>query len=263
MSNNQIKITYIGGPTAMIEMGGLKLLTDPTFDPAETFYPSGPVTLHKTVGPALTAKSLGQIDWVLLSHDHHADNLDNAGRAMLKDATRVLTTAEGAERLGGNATGLLPWQSVDVPAKNGRTLKITATPARHGPDGGDRGPCIGFVLAFPDAPSSAVYVSGDTVWYDGTAEIANRFNIATAVLFLGAARVPEVAGNDHLTMNGPDGVSAAQAFPKATIVPVHYEGWTHFSEPRAILEPAFRNAGVASRVRWMDLGKTIELPNTN
>ena len=39
---------------------------------------------------------------------------------------------------------------------------------------------------------AAVYISGDTVWYDGVAEIKNRFKIGCAVLFLGAARVPEV-----------------------------------------------------------------------
>jgi L-ascorbate metabolism protein UlaG (beta-lactamase superfamily) len=258
MSKNQLKVTYIGGPTALLELGGLKLLTDPTFDPADTYYPSGPVTLHKTAGPAIALKSLGHIDVVLLSHDHHSDNLDNAGREMLKDADQVLTTTEGAGRLGGNATGMAPWQRVDIPTKDGRDLQITATPARHGPEGGDRGPCVGFVLAFPDAPESAVYVSGDTVWYEGVAEVAKRFKIGTAVLFLGAARVALI-GPAHLTMNAADGVEAARQFSKATIVPVHYEGWTHFSEQRGVLEPAFREAGLASRVRWMELGKTIEL----
>jgi hypothetical protein len=28
-----MRLTYVGGPTAVIEMGGLRLLTDPTFDP--------------------------------------------------------------------------------------------------------------------------------------------------------------------------------------------------------------------------------------
>jgi L-ascorbate metabolism protein UlaG (beta-lactamase superfamily) len=258
MSKNQVKITYIGGPTALIEMDGLKFLTDPTFDPADTYYPSGPVTLHKTAGPALSVASLGHIDVVLLSHDHHADNLDNAGREMLKNAGQVLTTTEGAGRLGGNAKGMAPWQNIDIPTKDGRVLQVTATPARHGPEGGDRGPCVGFVLAFADAPESAVYVSGDTVWYEGTADVAKKFNIGTAVLFLGAARVALIAP-DHLTMNGPDGVAAARAFSRATIVPVHYEGWTHFSEQRDVLEPAFRNAGLASRVHWMELGKSIEI----
>jgi len=29
-----LKLTYIGGPTALLELGGLRILTDPTFDPA-------------------------------------------------------------------------------------------------------------------------------------------------------------------------------------------------------------------------------------
>jgi L-ascorbate metabolism protein UlaG (beta-lactamase superfamily) len=35
-----VRITYIGGPTALIEFGGLRLLTDPTFDPAGSTYPT-------------------------------------------------------------------------------------------------------------------------------------------------------------------------------------------------------------------------------
>jgi hypothetical protein len=39
---------------------------------------------------------------------------------------------------------------------------VTATPARHGPAGGDRGPVIGFVLRISDGSLPPVYVSGDT-----------------------------------------------------------------------------------------------------
>ena len=34
MSSSRLHVTYIGGPTALLELGGLRLLTDPTFDPA-------------------------------------------------------------------------------------------------------------------------------------------------------------------------------------------------------------------------------------
>ena len=34
MSSSRLQLTYIGGPTALLELGGLRLLTDPTFDPA-------------------------------------------------------------------------------------------------------------------------------------------------------------------------------------------------------------------------------------
>jgi L-ascorbate metabolism protein UlaG (beta-lactamase superfamily) len=86
-----LKMTYIGRPTALIEIAGLRLLTDPTFDPAGSEYKPGAYTLRKTQGPALTVESLGNIDIVLLSHDHHFDNLDNAGRSLLVRAGRVLT----------------------------------------------------------------------------------------------------------------------------------------------------------------------------
>jgi L-ascorbate metabolism protein UlaG (beta-lactamase superfamily) len=36
-----MKITYIGGPTAIIEMGALRFITDPTFDPGGSKAVSG------------------------------------------------------------------------------------------------------------------------------------------------------------------------------------------------------------------------------
>jgi L-ascorbate metabolism protein UlaG (beta-lactamase superfamily) len=102
-----LKLTLIGGPTAVLEYGGLRWLTDPAFSPPGQ-YTGG---LVKTTGPALSPEHVAPIDVVLLSHDHHSDNLDPAGREFLARAGRVLTTVDGAERLGGRATGLPPWSS--------------------------------------------------------------------------------------------------------------------------------------------------------
>jgi L-ascorbate metabolism protein UlaG (beta-lactamase superfamily) len=247
----EIQLTYIGGPTLMIQFGGLRILTDPTFDPPGGEYTTGPVTLHKLSGPAVTPESLGPIDLVLLSHDHHFDNLDHAGRALLPRVSRVLTTPEGAARLGGNAVGLAPWQSVDVAASPGRTVRITGTPARHGPAGMNRGPVTGFVLDSPGAPGGPIYVSGDTVWYEGVEEVARRFRICTAILFMGAARVDAV-GPSNLTMTAEEAIQAARAFEEATIIPIHFEGWAHFSESRNEIQSAFEQASLAGRLRWPD-----------
>ena len=100
------RVTYIGGPTAILEYAGLRLLTDPTFDPAGAEYPTPAYTLHKTLSPDLPAADLGRIDAVLLSHDHHFDNLDNVGRAYVLKAGRTYTTKLGAERLGAGTVGL-------------------------------------------------------------------------------------------------------------------------------------------------------------
>jgi L-ascorbate metabolism protein UlaG (beta-lactamase superfamily) len=251
-----LDLTYVGGPTALLGLRSLRLLTDPTFDLAGAEYRFPVYTLRKTIGPALAVGQLGPIDAVLLSHEHHADNLDAAGRAMAMAAPRVLTTVAGAERLGARAVGLTPWEGTELRAGDGRVLRVTATPARHGPAHLDRGPVIGFALAWADAPGEAIYVSGDTVWYEGVAEVARRFRVRAAVLFLGAARVAAV-GPWPLTMTAHDAVEAARAFGEAVIVPLHFEGWEHFSESRAEVEAAFAEAGLRDRLRWPVPGRTI------
>jgi L-ascorbate metabolism protein UlaG (beta-lactamase superfamily) len=250
-----LNLLYVGGPTALLEIGGLRLLTDPTFDPAGSEYPRPGSTLRKVQGPAVAADALGRIDAVLLSHEHHADNLDTSGRALSKTVPRVLTTQAGAERLGGGAMGLAPWEHVELPVPDGRLLRVTATPCRHGPAHLDRGPVIGFALDL-DAGGDTIYVSGDTVWYEGMAEVARRFSVRAAVLFMGAARVPAV-GRWPLTLTAEEAVEATRALAEAVIVPLHFEGWEHFSESREDIAAAFDRAGLAERLRWPQAGQPI------
>jgi hypothetical protein len=120
---------------------------------------------------------------------------------------------------------------------------------------------VGFVLAFTDQPARVVYVSGDTVWYDGIAEVSRRFTPVVAMLFMGAARVREV-GLANLTLTAREAVAAALAFPQALIVPLHFEGWAHFSESRAEVDRAFAAAGLADRLRWPIAGQAMELSAT-
>lgn len=242
----------------MVEFDGLRLLTDPTFDPAGTDYPTSIYTLHKLKSPAITQDSIGKIDAVLLSHDHHFDNLDNSGRSFLSAAKTILTTAAGAGRLGANAHALGAWETKAID-NDGISVSVTGTPARHGPSHADRGPVVGFVLRNEES-GNALYLSGDTVWYEGVVEVGKRFEIGIAVLFMGAACVPEV-GPDHLTFTADEGVEFARAFPNAKIVPVHYEGWAHFVESKKEINAAFVNAGMSDRLIWLEpgIGTKLEL----
>ena len=252
MSETDVGITYIGGPTTFIDWGGLRFLTDPTFDPAGSEYPTSAYTLRKTMEPAIDASSIASVDAVLLSHDHHFDNLDHAGRVLLARAAIVITTDAGATRVGSNAIGLVAWEHREIRAPGGNVIRVTATPARHGPAGGDRGPVIGFALTRQDVRGT-VYVSGDTVWYDGVREVSERFDVGVALLNCGRARV-SAAGDNDLTMSADDAVHAAQAMPHATIVPLHYEGWEHFTQSRADLERAFVKAGLSQRLAFPAAG---------
>jgi L-ascorbate metabolism protein UlaG (beta-lactamase superfamily) len=248
-SSAALDVLLVGGPTAVLELAGLRLLTDPTFDaPGE--HAGG---LVKLTGPAIDADAVGEIDAVLLSHDHHADNLDDAGRAVLERAGRTLTTVAGAERLGGNAVGMEPWTQVEL----GR-LTVTAVPALHGPPGSEpiTGPVIGFVLAGAGAPPT--YVSGDNASVDVVREIAERLRpIDVAVLFAGGVSLPHRFDGDYLTLSADRAVQAAQALDARTVIPLHFEGWAHFTQGADELRAAFAEAGIADRLVVPERGEPV------
>jgi L-ascorbate metabolism protein UlaG (beta-lactamase superfamily) len=249
-----LSITLIGGPTALIEIDGFRLLTDPTFDaPGDYHLPH--VKLEKLVGPALSAEEIGEIDAVLLSHDQHSDNLDHSGRDFLGRAKRVLTTEVGAKRVGAHAEGFAPWASTEL-CKNGRLLTVTATPARHGPAGIEplAGDVIGFVLN-PNA-GTPIYISGDTTWFDGVAEVARRFKCGVVLPFAGAA---QTRGPFHLTMDTNDTIETARAFPDALIVPVHTDGWAHFKQNAQDLRVSFDALGFGKRLKLLEPGVRTEI----
>ena len=255
MSTYDAHLTLVGGPTVLIELGGLRLLTDPTFD-APGHYHAGPVHLEKNAGPALSAEAIGPVDAVLLSHDQHFDNLDHAGRAFLEQARTTFTTKAGAKRLAGNATGLAPFETQELVGAAGPKLFVTATPARHGPAGIEpiSGDVVGFLLG-REQPGDAVYVTGDTVWYDGVAEVARRYSPKLVIVFAGSA---EPRGAFHMTMDSNDAIETAHAFPNAAIVAVHNHGWAHFKESAAELARSFAALGIGERLTSLEPGRALQ-----
>jgi L-ascorbate metabolism protein UlaG (beta-lactamase superfamily) len=254
-------LRLVGGPTALIVYGGLRLLTDPTFDPpGEHPRPGTSVVLRKLQGPAVPAADLWPVDVVLLSHDHHADNLDPSGRALLHRAGHVLTTVAGAERLGGGTVGLSSGETFELARPEGGEVRVTAVLAEHGPPevAARNGPVIGFVLRGRGLPT--VYVSGDNASVEVVRKVAAEHGpIDVAVLFAGGAQVPEAWGQAHLTLTAETAVEAARALGGAPIVPIHQDGWGHFTSDAADVRRAFTAAGLAARLRPVAPGEEIAL----
>ncbi len=256
-----MRITHVGGPTTLIEVGGWRLLTDPTFDPPGRRYSFGLGTgSRKVTGPAVPAAALGRIDAVLLTHDQHADNLDDAGRAFLPSAGAVLTTVAGAARLGGGARGLAPWDRTVLEGPDRPPLAVTATPCRHGPPLSRPivGEVTGFAVRAGEGP--VLWVSGDTVLHGGVREVASRFDVDVALVHLGAVRFP-VTRSLKYTMSAADAVALCRQLRPRAVVPVHYEGWTHFRQDRAAAEADFAAAPaeVATAVRWLTPGTPTDI----
>ncbi|MEU1513858.1 MBL fold metallo-hydrolase [Streptomyces sp. NPDC005811] len=262
LPRQECAVTVLGGPTAVIDLGGLRIVSDPTFDEAG---PHGYLT--KTAGPAVDEAGVGEVDLVLVSHDAHPDNLDERGRAFAKRAPLILTGPSAARRLGSPAVGLPPWATRSVPrGDGGGELTVRAVPAVHGPEDGERDAdgnvnceVTGFVLSGQGLPT--VYLSGDNASIRAVAEISRRVSgIDVAVLHAGAARVPAKFDGRPLSLDGRGTAAATAVLGAGTVVPAHYDGWAHFSEGLPEIELAFHEAGLSSLLRAAPHGTWVPLP---
>ncbi len=254
--DHTLSLLAVGGPTAVFSYGGLRFITDPTFDPPG----QQPRGLVKLSGPAVAADAIDPVDVVLLSHDHHPDNLDSAGRGFLGRVSRVLTTVEGAQRLGAQATGLEPWDHVDLERPHGRKLTVTAVPALHGPEGSDpvMGPVIGFALTPDDLPS--LYVSGDNASPQVVRAIVERLGpMELAILFTGAAQIAQRFDGAYLTMTSEDAVEVTRILKARAVLPVHFDGWAHFTQGADQLREAFAASGLADRLALAEPGQRVSV----
>jgi L-ascorbate metabolism protein UlaG (beta-lactamase superfamily) len=259
-------LTHVGGPTLLLEVDGWRLLTDPTFDPAGGHYAFGwGTSSDKVTGPAVDLADLPPIDAVLLTHDHHGDNLDTAGRQLLSSVPTVLTTVAGARRLAGTGSDVRGVAAGDVTRLTGPgqpDLDVAATPARHGPPLSRPivGQVVGFTIHRAGESQVLAWITGDTVLYDGLREAAKRLSVDVLVVHVGGVQFP-ITGPLRYTMTGKDAVELVDLVRPRVAVPVHYEGWAHFKDGRQGIDRALAAASddTVGRVRQLDLGKSTDL----
>lgn len=284
-----VGVTVVGGPTALVRFGEVRILVDPTFSAPGDYACEDGEVLRKTLPPALPPDRLGAVDLVLLSHDGHADNLDPAGRSYLSGAPLTVTTPQAAARLsagypGARIRGLSPWQMVQL-AAGGQQVVVTAVPATHGPDahlfadGSARPgvnpppgePVIGFVLRAEGLPT--VYVSGDNASVATARGIAGRISrVGLAVLACGAelpgrsarrSRTEPTTGVPRptapRTLTGAAAVEVAALFGDPTVVPVHIDGWANLTEGEHDVEAAFAGVGKSRILRALVPGEEARL----
>jgi L-ascorbate metabolism protein UlaG (beta-lactamase superfamily) len=246
---SRLAIRLVGGPTAILEYGGLRWLTDPALSP-----PGDYDGITKLRGPAFDVAEGDPIDVVLLSHHQHIDNLDPAGRAFLPSVARVLSTTRAAQELGANVVGMEPWSEVRLESPGGGSVKVTAVHAQHGPEGSDdiQGPVLGFVLSA--AGADTVYVSGDNASRDVVRSIVQRTGkIAIAILNAGAVQRPKFNWA-YLTLSSDHAADVAQILGARVVVPLHFEGWSHFTQGAAELKAAFSGNGIRDRLVVLEPG---------
>jgi L-ascorbate metabolism protein UlaG (beta-lactamase superfamily) len=244
----QIQLTHIDTACVLLDLNGYKIVTDPVFDQAGGDYHNPPLWLRKTGSPALLPRDLGPVDLVLLSHDQHSDNLDTAGRAFLRTVPRVISTPNARQRLGQvNVSGIRAWESIALPNEKVPGLRVTATPCQHGSDAELSqlaGPVIGFILQWEGQTQGVLYLSGDTVLFEGLRDVARKYNVHTAILHLGDAGFTEPLGEAaHFTFTAREALEAARLLGARRVIPIHTDGWAHFREPAGSALPQLEALG--------------------
>jgi L-ascorbate metabolism protein UlaG (beta-lactamase superfamily) len=250
----QLGIQLVGGPTAILEYGGLRWVTDPTLSP-----PGEYGGLTKLTGPALDISQQDPIDVVLLSHHQHTDNLDPAGRAFLSSANHVVSTTKAAEDLGGNVVGMEPWSEAELESPRGGTVNVTAVHAQHGPDGSDeiQGPVLGFVLSAPGAQE--IYFSGDNASRDVVRTMVHKTGeLGIAILNAGAVQLPKF-DHAYLTLSADHAADVAEILGARIVIPLHFEGWAHCTQGAGELQAAFSGNGIADRLLMLERGQRAEV----
>ncbi len=258
------RLTFIGNATVLLEIGGITILTDPTFihKHQQTWLGGG---LHTTrlTDPAMELADLPPLDLVLLSH-FHGDHFDEVAERDLDHTLPIVTTPQSARDLAERGfTQCVPldvWETLAV-GKGDTQIRITATPARHGP------PIVDLVL--PDVMGSLLeitslgtetqrlYFTGDTLIIDELQEIPRRFpDIDLALLHLGGTRVLGIL----VSMDAAQGVEAMRIVDPALAIPVHYNDYDVFTSSLEEFLQAAQEAGLRERVHVLRHGDRYDFP---
>ena len=252
----KVSFTQVDTACMVISINGFVIVTDPAFDKEGSVY-EGARTLYKTGSPKLRPEDIGPVDLVLLSHDQHKDNLDDAGREFTRTVKQVISTPEAVERLAqNNVTGLKEWESVSIATDKIPGLRITATPCQHAPTQEltkISGHVIGFMIEWEGQENGALYVSGDTVYFEGIEEIARRFTVHTAVLHVGNAGFPEIKYMP-LTFTTEMAIQTARLMKVEKFIPTHFEGWKHFNEQPEYLYDQVTHSDMKEKLLWLKPG---------
>lgn len=178
----------------------------------------------KLAAPALTLDDLPPIDTVLLTHDHHGDNLDHSGRTLLPNVSTIVTTVSGSQRLGlPQAVGLRPGMTTTLRSPGLPDVQVQATPARHGPPLTRfvAGEVIGFALRRPHHTEAFLWITGDTVLHRRLRRTATALQVDVALVHVGGVQFP-VTGPIRYTMTAHQAVqliglnSPASPYPPTT-----------------------------------------------
>ena len=245
-------ITWLGHATALIQLGGMNILTDPLWG-NPVGYPC------RLVPQAMAIADLPPIHAVLISHNH-LDHLD--ARTLRKIGQGpVYAVPLGVEKFIRRrrlryAVGFDWWEWHEL-----GPLRITFVPSHHWSQRGltwNRSLWGGWII---ESPTTTVYYSGDTARTPILDEIGRRFpHIDYAILSTGSYEPRWYMKTVH--MNPEEAVDTFVTLGARHLIPVHWGTLRLGAEPPGeapiLLERQFARLGLpAAALHVLAIGQTL------
>jgi L-ascorbate metabolism protein UlaG (beta-lactamase superfamily) len=199
------RIVFLGHATVLIELDGVRLLTDPL--------------LRDRVGhlrrqpPLLDASVTAGLDAILISHMHH-DHLDPASLRLLGCDTPLIVPAGAGEWLRRRGFKCVTELGVGEVSDVG-SLAVSAVEARHDGRRWPRGPeaeSVGYLVR----GRRAIYFAGDTELIEGLSDLLPPLDVA----LLPVGGWGPTLGEGH--MDPHDAARAAGLLKPRVAIPVHW-----------------------------------------
>ena len=240
-----LAVTWLGHATALVEIDGFRLLTDPVWSercsPSQTI---GPRRLHP---PPVPLEALPAVDAVVISHDHH-DHLDmDTIRALARSQRSMFVTPLG---VGAHlrAWGVPSARVVELDWGSSHTiddLTLTCTPARHYSGRFlSRNNTLWSSWVFT-GPRNRVFFGGDTGYTASFVDIGTQYGpFDLTLLPIGAYNKswPDIHMNPEEAVRAHRDLNAAA--PGGVLLPIHWGTFRLAPHPWA--EPADRLVDAAA-----------------
>ena len=234
------ELHWVGGPTWILRVEGVKIACDPVLCPAGTIQNYGWFRSRRLEAPGYAEEDFQDIDLWLITHQHE-DHLDAAGLAHIDAGAHVVTHANALPKLRqARCVSVIPlaWFHQRRLTIKDCEITIEAMPAVHGVNplsawfaGGGNG--YWFTVT-RNQTTRSFYVTGDTVTVKPVLHALRGRTVDVLIPHMGAAKQGSLIM--ALTLSAAMLRRLMDLLAPTITIPVHFGTFEHYAEPITVVE---------------------------
>ena len=238
---------WLGGPSFVVRSRTTTIYVDPYYSDDRAGHPQG---FERVIPNYMVPEDVTRAD-VLISTHNHGDHCDQHTLGVLcsHTAARIVAAPSSARKM--EAWPFTQGRVDEFPVCTSKTygdITIESWPSKDWDDAG----AVTFVLSHG---GHTIFAGGDTLLFDGLAQIADEYQIDLAVLALAHNRRDIIDADVYLD---PPAFAKATALLRARkVMPIHWDIWKAWVEDPHVVEPHLK--GVAAQLILPRPGELVEI----